>query len=296
MSLGDSSRSTFTEQDCILALFKSRWPEGYCCPRCAHRDAYRISTRKLPLFECKRCRKQTSLIAGTIMEGTRTPIASWFLAISLHAAPNGINAKQLASTLSVTYKTAWLICHKIRFAMRCAETKLLLTGLVKIASGTCRNYYSGEYALKWHPRTQSLLIGASEPRQGFFHAIKIKLQNKQKLLHKYDIPDLTDFIEHNIAKEARASSLKPRSVRDNNYAVRQVACAAERQIGQIYRGVSLKHLQSYLDQYCYIWNRKSSDLFNQLLQDCVRTKTIIYRALIAAEPATSVQPSTSRAA
>lgn len=143
-----STHSVFSEQDCMLALYKSKWPDGFRCPRCAHHEAYRIATRKLPLFECKNCRTQTSLIAGTIMEGTRTPLSSWFLAISLLAAPNGINAKQLARTISVTYKTAWLICHKIRHAMRCAEQKSLLTGVVRIASGICRNYISAEYARK----------------------------------------------------------------------------------------------------------------------------------------------------
>lgn len=292
----NSSSAVFSEQDCMLALYKSRWPDGFRCPRCAHHDAYRISTRKLPLFECKRCRTQTSLIAGTIMEGTRTPLSSWFLAISLHAAPNGINAKQLAQTLSVTYKTAWLICHKIRHAMRCAEHKQLLTGLVKIASGIIRNYYSGEYARKWHSRTQSVLIGASEHHPGQFHKIKIKLQNKQNLDHKHQIPDPTAFIEHNIAEEARASARKPTSVRDNDYAVRRIGRAAEIQISQIYRGVSLKHLQSYLDQYCYIWNHKSQGLFNRLLQDCAKTRTITYKALIVSESAAFVQTSTSHAA
>ena len=292
----DSSRAGFSEQDCILALYKSRWPDGFRCPRCAHRDAYRITTRKLPLFECKSCRTQTSLIAGTIMEGTRTPLSSWFLAISLHASPNGINAKQLAHTIAVTYKTAWLICHKIRHAMRCAEHKLLLTGLVKIASGICRNYISAEYTRKWHPRTQSLLIGASVHQSGLFHRIKIKLQNKMNLRHKYEIPDLTAFMANNVAEEARAGARIPSSVRDNDYAVRKIGYAAEWRIAQIYRGVSLKHLQAYFDQYCYIWNHKSQGLFNKLLQDCAQSRTITYKALIASKPITSAQPSISHAA
>lgn len=117
-----------------------------------------------------------------------------------------------------------------------------------------------------------------------------------KLHHKYEIPDLTAFLASNVAEEARAGARKPSSVRDNDYAVRKIGYAAEMKIAQIYRGVRLKHLQSYFDQYCYIWNHKSQELFSRLLQDCAQTRTITYKALIASKPVTAVEPLTSHAA
>lgn len=49
-------------------LFHMKWPSGFVCPRCHHGEAYVIKTRRLPLYDCRACRHQTSLIAGTIME------------------------------------------------------------------------------------------------------------------------------------------------------------------------------------------------------------------------------------
>nr|WP_052476248.1 transposase [Cohnella kolymensis] len=123
------------EEICIRILYSSRWPTGFRCPRCDHAHAYTIRTRRLPLYECGSCRLQTSLIAGTIFEGSRTPLRLWFQAIFLHALPGGISAIRLASIIGTTYKTAWLICHKIRHAMTEADNHKKLTGLVHINWG-----------------------------------------------------------------------------------------------------------------------------------------------------------------
>lgn len=120
------------EQACIQKFQQVRWPNGFRCPHCGGSDAYEIRTRRLPLYECKTCGVQTSLTAGTILEGSRTPIRLWLLALYLHAAPKGISAVRLASIIGTTYKTAWLICHKIRHAMSQVDKNNLLNGLVRI--------------------------------------------------------------------------------------------------------------------------------------------------------------------
>lgn len=96
------------EEACIRVLYEAKWPDGFRCPRCGHGHAYSIATRKLPLYECSQCSKQTSLIVGTIFQGTRTPLHLWFQAIWLHSRPLSINALQLSKKIHVTYKTAWL--------------------------------------------------------------------------------------------------------------------------------------------------------------------------------------------
>ena len=73
-----------TEEDCREAFFAHRRPEGFICPRCSARRAYRLKTR--PLFECAHCGYQASLTAGTILEGARVELRKWFLAIYLLAA------------------------------------------------------------------------------------------------------------------------------------------------------------------------------------------------------------------
>ena len=72
-----------TEEACRSYLFSRRWPNGFACPRCGGREYYHISTRDL--YECRYCRYQASLTAGTIMEKTRTPLMAWFLSYLPHS-------------------------------------------------------------------------------------------------------------------------------------------------------------------------------------------------------------------
>ncbi|THF84672.1 transposase [Cohnella fermenti] len=100
------------EDACAAYFYRCRWPDGYRCPLCGHREAYTISTRRRPLFECVRCRHQAS---GTCMEGTRTALSKWLFAMErMSDTSSGINAAQLAKQIGVTYKTAYAMMNKIR--------------------------------------------------------------------------------------------------------------------------------------------------------------------------------------
>lgn len=68
------------EEACHRHLVKMKWPDGFRCPKCKHDNAYEITTRKLPLYECVNCRHQTTVIAGTIFGKTRTDLVKWFWA------------------------------------------------------------------------------------------------------------------------------------------------------------------------------------------------------------------------
>src|SRR5271166_5488601 len=101
-----------TEEKCRAFLFRTRWPDGFRCPACGSRG---IPVRGRELHQCVRCRRQTSLIAGTIFERTRHPLLWWFRA-AYHMA-RGCSARELASLIGLTYKTAWAWMHKLRSVM-----------------------------------------------------------------------------------------------------------------------------------------------------------------------------------
>ncbi len=105
-----------TEEACIDYLFKLRWPEGFRCPRCGHRKAW---GRKRGVYRCARCRFETHLTAGTIFQDTRKPLRLWFRAIwHLTSQKYGANALGLMRVLDMgCYQTAWTWLHKIRRAM-----------------------------------------------------------------------------------------------------------------------------------------------------------------------------------
>jgi transposase-like protein len=114
-----------TEAACLEYLAASRWPEGFACPACGGRRAWVLERRHL--WECAECHLQTSVTAGTVMHGTRTPLRVWFWAAYLVATHHpGISAKQLQRQLGLSrYETAWLILQKLRRAMVAPEREPL---------------------------------------------------------------------------------------------------------------------------------------------------------------------------
>ncbi|HZU99145.1 MAG TPA: IS1595 family transposase [Planctomycetota bacterium] len=104
-----------TEEDCREWFFRARWPTGFVCPRCGgHVASWRPSRR---VWQCASCRKQTSLTAGTLLQGTKKPLRTWLEAAYL-VVQRGVNAKTLQRKLGLTYKVAWAWSHKLRAAMR----------------------------------------------------------------------------------------------------------------------------------------------------------------------------------
>lgn len=104
------------EHACRDYLFQLRWPDGYNCPRCEHPHCYEIPTRRL--YECRECRMQTSVTAGTIMHGTKLPLRHWFMAMFLVSTGQPCSARWLATRLNVNYRSALGMLRKIRRVMR----------------------------------------------------------------------------------------------------------------------------------------------------------------------------------
>lgn len=105
-----------TEEACHEYLAKVRWPEGFRCPRCGGARGW---PTKRGLVECATCRLQTTVTAGTIFQDTRKPLRMWFLAMWLVTSQkHGVSALGLKRALGLgSYRTAWSWFHKLRRAM-----------------------------------------------------------------------------------------------------------------------------------------------------------------------------------
>jgi transposase-like protein len=269
------------EQSCIQALFAARWPHGFRCPQCSHPHFYEIRTRRLPLYECRSCRVQTSLITGTIMEGSRTPLRLWFQAIFLHARPRGISALRLAEIIGTTYKTAWLICQKIRQAMSTTDSKELLGGFVRINCGVYGRPYNP--TVFRHPQEQPLLAAATLDDNGQFSYVKIKQVPDNYLIHdRITNGGKHHFVDHHVspdAKDVRAVIL--RFSGDRYWPLIELCKRASNWINYTFSGIGPKHLQSYLDQFCFGVNNldRPSSLFLHLLQCAVSSTAVTYPQL-----------------
>lgn len=133
LSMPDFIKQFGTEKQCELELEAARWPSGFVCSLCDHsgHSAFKVGARKT--FQCHNCRHQTSLIAGTVFQSSKLPLTIWFLAIYLISqAKTGLSALSLKRYLGVSYRTAWLVQHKLMEAMSDRETNYTLTGSVQI--------------------------------------------------------------------------------------------------------------------------------------------------------------------
>lgn len=107
-------------------LFESwRWPNGKAiCPHCQHDEAYAIKSKpgtknkaRPGLYCCSACRKTFTATVGTVMEDSHLPISKWLMAMFLiSSSKKGMSAHQVHRMLNITYKAAWFMCHRIRFA------------------------------------------------------------------------------------------------------------------------------------------------------------------------------------
>lgn len=109
-------RATFPDDAaCRRYLVESRWPDGFRCPSCGGREAW---TRNRALFICRRCRTETSVTAGTVLDHTHLPLATWFRAAYLVASTPGLSALALGRQLGLTSrKTAATMMSRFRRSM-----------------------------------------------------------------------------------------------------------------------------------------------------------------------------------
>ncbi len=117
-SLRDFQRLFPDDDACARWLEGAKWPKGFVCPHCGEKgEPFRMATRKTVLT-CRTCRKQTSLMVGTVMQRTHTPLTVWFWgAYLVSTVTPGISTVQFERQLGLTRETAFQILHKLRAGM-----------------------------------------------------------------------------------------------------------------------------------------------------------------------------------
>ena len=127
-----------TEESCRAELFRLRFPNGFVCPKCGYTEYSLVRGRNA--FQCRSCRHQTSVTAGTVMRRTHLPLTVWFWAIYLCATDKrGIFVVQLSRTLNICYEWAWYLLQRIRCAIAQRDENYALSGIVEMDDG----YVSG---------------------------------------------------------------------------------------------------------------------------------------------------------
>ncbi|SFA93814.1 Transposase zinc-ribbon domain-containing protein [Cohnella sp. OV330] len=285
--MSDSNRlfeqvPAFGEEDCESALFRAKWPDGFRCPRCGGLDFYRIVSRGRRVFECRSCARQTSLTAGTILEGTRTPLVKWFQALCL--MQTGISAKLLAELIQVTYKTAWLINHKLRYAIQVHDERRPLSGDLQLLGDFYARPATNRPSDPLKYRDEPAVAGASiDPESGELAEVKIKRLSAATFSRRtFAIDSFGGFLWRHAAEDrsgSRRIDIVKASGREGVTALGSVWRGAIGWLARTFGGIGPKHLQAYLDEYCFRVNVRA-DGFRTLLALCGRTSTITQPELV----------------
>lgn len=157
--------SQYSDNDKARELLESlRWPKGIVCPRC-NNDAKGKTISKLEpkegskagvrkgVYFCGACRKQFTVTIGTVFEGSHIPMSKWVMALFIIcSSKKAISAHQLHRMLGITYKTAWFMAHRIRFAF--GNDKRVLTGTVEVDEA----FVGGKGTLKTRYKRQTPVL------------------------------------------------------------------------------------------------------------------------------------------
>lgn len=290
------------EQACAAYLVAARWPEGFRCPACRHGRGWQLATKPFT-WECANCGRQTSVTAGTVMHGSKLALTVWFWAAYLMAThSNGISAVQMQAQLAIgSYKTAWLLCAKLRRAMVNPDRNPL-SGLVEI----------DETAIPFRTRDEPIGGGAGRSPQGKMRVIAAveTVDDQPGRLRLAPIADgSAESIRAFVASNIKAgSTLKSDGwtgypgtpdvhhqphVLGNMAAhlvlpwTHRVFANLKRWALGVYHGLRRKHLQSYLDEFVFRFNRRRTRLaaFRTLLGIGTKTNPVTYKMLISPERA-----------
>ena len=160
------------EEQCRSALSRLRWPDGFVCPACGHRGHCVLAGRSL--YQCNRCKKQTSSTAGTIFHATKLPLTLWFAAVHLIVtAKNGISSVELGRRLGVKQPTAWTMKHKIMAVMARREADTPLSGRVEMDDAYLGGARAGGKRGRGAPGKTPFVAAVSTSPEGRLRKVKL---------------------------------------------------------------------------------------------------------------------------
>ena len=268
------------EKACVEYLHKIKWPDGFECPVCGCRHGYALKNRRQ--YQCARCRHQTSLTANTIMHRSHLPLTKWFWAIYLVACDKrGISALAMAGKIEVCYETAWNMLRRIRAAMEMRDEHYVLQGIVEFDDS-----YFGAGKKGNNPGKG----GRARGNQAVFVAVSKDEKGSPAYLRMQLTPNIQSTSIEAFARSriAFASTVQtdgfnayrtPLAKRYNHEWevfnpdgemlkwLHHMIGNAKTFINGTYHGTSTKHLQMYLSEFCYRFNRRKMGgaIFDRLL-------------------------------
>lgn len=298
----------FSEEDaCLDYLEWLRWPDGFVCPRCGT-GGWKLGDGR---FWCEDCRRRISVTMGTIFHSTRTPLTVWVAAAwYMTSAKTGVSAKTLHRLLGFgSYQTAWAMLHRFRAAM-VRPGRDRLTGSVEVDELFVGGVKPGKRGRGAAGKT--MVVGAVERREpkGFGRCRLRAISGAQASVLRSFLLDcvepgavlITDGLPPYPSAAGKDYVHKPFTVSGSGVrahvllpGVHRVASLLKRWLLGTHQGaVEADHLQGYLDEFAFRFNRRRAEfrglLFRRLLEQAVRVGPVTYRSLVVNPSARGRKP------
>lgn len=263
---------------------KMLWKDGVTCPHCKAKRAYKLEAKadskkggRKGLWKCAECRKQFTVTVGTIFEDSRIPLNKWLLAIHLIcSSKKGMSAHQLHRMLGITYKSAWFMAHRIRYAMTQEPLFSKLNGTVEVdetyVGGKSRNMHKSEREKRIQGRgaVGKAPVVTLVERNGSVKSIHMETvtgENLKKAMIEHiekqacimtDESPSYSFAEFNFAEHNAVNHKKGEYVRGKSHVntCESIHALLKRGIIGTFHHVSKKHLHRYLDEFDFRFNAR----------------------------------------
>jgi transposase-like protein len=262
------------DEICLDKIFNNYYGELEACPGCGVIGSkfYRLKGRKA--YSCEFCRFQIHPLSGTIFHKSDTPLTKWLYAIYLFSvSKNGVSALELQRHLQVTYKTAWRIGKKIRGLM--TQNKDKLSGIIEIDETYIGGKQSRKFGSGFDNKTS--VIGMTE-RNGL---AKVKVDHANSTATKFfleeyasvgseiytDESPIYTHVKKHFTHKAVNHSLKQYVMGEvHTNSIEGFWGQLKHSIDGTYHAVSSKYLQSYLDQFVFLYNHRQERIYPILFE------------------------------
>lgn len=286
-----------TEELCREYLFQLRWPNGFRCPRCRYEKAWPIGPT---LYQCAGCDYKASVTAGTIFQGTHKPLTLWFRIMWwITSQKNGASAKGLRQIMGIgSYKTAWTLLHKLRCAM-VRPGRDRLSGKVEVDETYLGGLEKGVRGRQTEKKAL-IVVAAQEDGKGIGRIRMKRITDaSSQSLHPFVETSIepgsiihTDGWEGYFGLKAKRYVHEVTILRNSNKSASELLPRVHRVVSLLKRwlmgthqgSVSYQHLDYYLDEFTFRFNRRTSrhrgKLFYRLVQQAVATEPVPYKEII----------------